>query len=180
MMKSLLDSIREAVMKKMGQNDSLKLYGRFNAEVHRGGRLITEVPGKNQITTVGKNHILDVTFGNSSPVTQVATWYIGLINNTPTPTLLTSDTLASHSGWSETTAYSGTRKAWDDANASSGSKGVNAVSTFTMNATVTVYGIFICSVTSGTSGTLWSAGAFASPISLVNADDLKVTYTLGF
>jgi hypothetical protein len=34
--------------------------------------------GYNGITVTGKNHLLDVTFGNSSPVTQVSPWYIGL------------------------------------------------------------------------------------------------------
>lgn len=139
-------------------------------------RVIQVVYGWNDVTTVGKNHMLDVTFGNSSPVTQVATWYEGLINNTPTPVLVAGDTLASHSGWSELTSYSGTRKAWDDLNSSAAIKGTNTISTFTANATITVYGIFVCSVTSGTGGILWATGAFDATVSMINGDDLKVSY----
>jgi hypothetical protein len=128
------------------------------------------------VTVVGKNHLLDVTFGNSTPVTQIATWYIGLINNSPTPTLSENDTLASHSGWSEFTSYSGTRKAWDDANAASKIKGTTSVSTFTASGSGVVYGIFIASVTSGTSGILWATGAFDATVSLIASDDLKVSY----
>jgi hypothetical protein len=139
-------------------------------------RVINVVNGWNDVTVVGKNHLLDVTFGNSTPVTQIDPWYIGLINNSPTPTLNEADTLSSHSGWTEFSSYSGTRKAWDDANAASKIKGTTTVSTFTSTATATVYGIFVCSVTSGTSGILWATGAFDSTVDLISGDDLKVTY----
>lgn len=157
-----------------------KLNGLFTARQYRDSKLIRVIEGHNGFTTEGQNHLLDVVFGNSSPVTQVDPWYIGLINNSPAPTLVAGDTLASHSGWSETTDYTGNRQAWVDANASSGSKASSSVATFPMTGTVTVYGIFICSVATGTSGTLWSTGAFDSTISLINGDDLKVSYTLGF
>jgi hypothetical protein len=159
--------------------DVLLPQGTFMAEYVVDGR-VKRVKGKNAVTTVGKNHILDVTFGNATPVTQVDPWYIGLINNSPTPTLLVGDTLASHSGWSEFASYSGNRKAWTDADASSGVKASSSVSTFTLSADGTIYGIFIASVATGTSGILWSEGAFESPITLSNGSDLKVTYSLGF
>lgn len=139
-------------------------------------RVINVVRGWNDVTVVGKNHLLDVTFGNSTPVTQVSPWYIGLINNTPTPTLSENDTLASHSGWSEFTAYSGNRKAWDDANASAKVKGTTSVSTFTATSSGTIYGILVAAVSSGTSGVLWATGAFDATVSLITSDDLKVSY----
>jgi hypothetical protein len=139
-------------------------------------RVLNVVRGWNDVTIVGKNHLLDVVFGNSSPVTQVNPWYIGLINNTPTPTLSENDTLSSHSGWSEFTSYSGNRKAWDDANASSKIKGTTSVSTFTASGSGTIYGIFIASVSTGTSGILWATGAFDATVSLITSDDLKVSY----
>ncbi len=132
--------------------------------------------GFNGITVVGKNHLLDVVFGNSSPVTQVNPWYIGLIDNSPTPTLSENDTLASHAGWTEFTSYSGNRKAWDDANAASKIKGTTSVSTFTMTAGGTINGILVCAVASGTSGVLWATGSFDTTATVVTSDDLKITY----
>ena len=105
---------------------------------------------------------------------------MGLINNSPAPTLLAGDTLASHSGWVESAAYSGNRKEWDDENAVAGVKGSTSSSTFNINATVTIYGIFICEVDTGTSGLLWSEGAFSAPVGLVSGDDLKASYSIGF
>lgn len=141
-------------------------------------RIIQMVSGFNDVTVVGKNHLLDVVFGNSSPVTQIDPWYIGLVNDTPSPVFDEDDTLSSHAGWTELTDYSGSRKAWDDANASAKVKGTTTVSTFGINATVTVNGIFICSVSSGTSGILWATGSFDETVDAINGDDLKVTYGL--
>ena len=156
--------------------DTLTFRNPFAVQLIRNGRIIAERQGHNGVTIVGKNHMLDVVFGNSTPVTQVNPWYIGLINQTPTPVLSENDTLASHAGWAELTAYSGTRKAWDDANASNKVKGTTTVSLFTMNATAEVHGIFVCSVTSGTSGILWATGSFDSSLSVINTDELKITY----
>lgn len=144
----------------------------------RHGRVLGVYTGFNDVTVVGKNHLWDVTFGNSTPVTQVGTWYIGLINQSPTPTLSENDTLASHAGWSETTAYSGNRKAWDDTNAASKIKGTTTPSEFTMNSTLSVHGIFIASVSSGTSGILWATGSFDASVPVISSDVLRITYGL--
>lgn len=137
----------------------------------------------NLITTAGKNHALDVVFGNASPVAQVDPWYFGLINNTPSPVLLAADTLASHTGWAELepgTDYTGNRQEWDDADAASGAKATTSVATFPILTSKTVYGAFLASVASGTSGILMSEGAFtvsdvAVPLPVVNGQDLKVS-----
>lgn len=148
----------------------------FMVEVVRKGRVVARRRGFNGVTVVGKNHMLDVVFGNSSPVTQVTPWYIGLINNSPTPVLSENDTLSSHSGWTEWTSYSGNRKAWDDANAASKIKGTTSVSAFTISATGTLYGILVAAVSSGTSGVLWATGAFDSTLPVVSTDVINVTY----
>lgn len=162
--------------------DSLEglIHNPFNAEHWRKGKLIARHKGMNGITTEGKNFILDVMFGKGTPETQTDPWYIGLINNSPTPSLADGDTLASHSGWSESSDYSGNRKEWSDADASAGSKASSSTSDFAIDATVTIYGIFVCGVATGTSGKLWTTGAFTAPIALVNGDTLKVNYTIGF
>lgn len=152
----------------------------YQLEQFRNGQKIFETKAKNAIGVVGFNAMLDTMFGNSTPLTQVNPWYFGLINNSPTPTLLTSDTLLSHSGWAEWTAYSGSRKAWDDANAASAAKGSNAISTFTVSAIGNIYGAFLASVASGTSGVLWSTGAFEDVIPVIVSDDIKVSYSVQF
>lgn len=139
-------------------------------------RVVQVVNGWNDVTIVGKNHLLDVTFGNSSPVTQVTPWYIGLVNNSPSPVFAEADTLASHAGWSEFTSYTGNRKAWDDADAASKIKGSTTVSTFTMSAPGVINGIFIAAVDTGTSGVLWATGSFDELVTVIASDDLKVTY----
>ena len=142
----------------------------------RKGKIIQEVYGHNGVTIVGKNHMLDVTFGNATPVTQVDPWYIGLVNNSPAPTFAEADTLASHSGWSEFTDYSGNRQAWDDADAASKVKGASAVSSFTMTGAGVINGIFVAAAATGTSGVLWATGSFDSTVTVVSTDILKVSY----
>lgn len=157
--------------------DTMVFNNPFWAELWRGNKLIMRTGGLNGIVTEGRNYMLNCMFGAGTPVSQVDPWYIGLINNSPTPSLSASDTLASHSGWSEIT---GTRQSWTDADAASGSKGTTTVSTFPMLGTYNVYGIMVCSVASGTSGVLWATGAFDSVIPVLNGDNLKVGYSVGF
>lgn len=158
--------------------DNFNPQGLFSADLYRKGQLIKRFHGHNGITIVGKNRILDTMFGKGTPVTQIDPWYIGLINNTPSPVLVEADTLASHSGWSEFTGYSGNRKEWDDADASAKVKSTTTVSTFTFTSGGTAYGIFIASVDTGTSGILWSSGAFDETVTFVTSDELKVSYGL--
>lgn len=150
----------------------------FKGELFRNGTKIDEANGWNDVTVVGKNHLLDVTFGAAAPLTQVDPWYIGLINNTPTPSLSENDTMDSHAGWTELTDYSGNRKEWVDADAASKVKGTTTVSTFTINATVTIYGIFVCAdaSSSASSVVLWATGGFDSTLDAISSDELKVTY----
>jgi hypothetical protein len=125
----------------------------------------------NLVTTEGKNDILDKYFKGSS---YTATWYLGLKG---TGSAAAGDTLASHSGWSEVTPYSGNRPAITFGTTSSGSNTATAVS-YTINATATVAGAFVSSVNTGTSGKLYSAGDFAASRSVVSGDTLNVTLTV--
>jgi hypothetical protein len=159
-----------------GVYDELLFNNVFSAQVIRRGRVIQTVHGRNGVTVVGKNHMLDVVFGKGTPVTQVDPWYIGLINNSPSPVLSENDTLASHTGWTEWTSYSGNRKEWVDADAASKIKGTTTASSFTISATGVLYGICVAAVASGTSGVLWATGAFDSTLSVVNTDVINVTY----
>lgn len=156
----------------------LLLEGRFRIRHIRADEVLADFEFNNGICDGGVNCLWDEFFGATVTISQIATWYIGLIDNSPTPTLLNADTLASHTGWSENTAYTGTRKAWVNAtSASARAKNSSSVSSFTMSGTATIFGLFICSATSGTSGYLWSTGAFPNgPIAVVSSDVLQCTY----
>ncbi len=148
----------------------------FKAQVIRENKIISELVGHNLVTTEGKNHALDVIFGGGS---QVDPWYIGLVDNSPSPSFNAADTLASHAGWAEiTTELSTIRLAWTDAAASAGSKGTTTTSDFSITGTTTVNGLFVCSVATGTAGTLFSAGSFSATQDLINGDTFRVSYTV--
>jgi hypothetical protein len=92
------------------------------------------------------------------------------------------NTLASHAGWTENTAYSGNRKAATFGTATTADPSVinnsasPAVFTMTSNAQ-TIAGAFLCSVSSGTSGILFSVGNFTGGNKTVDSGDtLTVTY----
>jgi hypothetical protein len=117
-------------------------------------------------------------------VSYSAAWYVGLVNNSPTPSFSANDTLNSHGGWSESVAYAGNRKAAIFGTATTAGPSVisNSANTaqFVMNNTVTINGAFLCNVASGSLVTdvLFSVAAFQSPgnRSVVNGDTLNVTY----
>jgi hypothetical protein len=118
-----------------------------------------------------------------SSVGYTAAWYLGLVNGPGSGTTFNaSDTLVTHAGWTENTNYIGTRKAVTFGTASTADPSVidnsAAPSVFTMNANAqTIAGAFLCSVTSGTSGVLFSAGDFTGGDKSVDSGDtLSVTY----
>jgi hypothetical protein len=130
----------------------------------------------NGTTTVGLNSILSVYFNSG---TQITTWYAGLIDSSGFSSLGAGDTIASHSGWAESTAYSeSTRRTWTPGSPAGGVV-TGSVAVFTMNATATIKGGFLVSENTkgGTSGTLWCTAAFGSTQSLVSGQTLTITYT---
>jgi hypothetical protein len=140
----------------------------------------------NIVVNEGKIDLLTKYFKGAA---YTATWYMGLVNNTSFTTYAPGDTLASHGGWLESTAYSGARPSvtFLTATASGGSSNPGVAGTgslasssvsFTINASATILGAFLCNVSSGTSGTLYSAGSFTGGSRTVAAaDTLLVTYT---
>lgn len=124
------------------------------------------------------NNILDVYIRDQS---QTVNWYCGLVDNAGFSAFAAADTMASHAGWSESTAYTqANRVTWSPGAASAGSVSNSSVMTFSINATVTVHGIFIASSsTKGeTASTLFGTAAFASGNQACNnGDTLQVTVT---
>jgi hypothetical protein len=114
--------------------------------------------------------------------TYTAALFLGLVTGPGSgTTFAAADTLASHA-WTENTAYTGARKAVTFGTATTASPSVisNSAlpSSFTMNATATIAGAFLCTVSSGTSGVLFSAGDFTGGDKFVDSGDtLNVTYT---
>jgi hypothetical protein len=105
---------------------------------------------------------------------------MGLVDGATSPTYAAGDTLASHAGWTESTAYSGTNRitvGWGSA--SSGSL-ASTSTTFSINATATIAGALMCQtqVRATTTGVLYSAGSFTGGNrSVTSGDSLLVTFT---
>lgn len=119
---------------------------------------------------------------------QSTTWYLGLVTGPGSGTTYSAtDTLASHGatgsgGWTENTDYTGARKAVTFGSATTANPSVitnsASPSSFSINGTATIAGAFLCNVSSGTSGVLFSAGDFTGgDKSVASGDTLNVTYT---
>jgi hypothetical protein len=105
---------------------------------------------------------------------------MGLVDGASAPTYAAADTLASHAGWTESTAYSGTNRitvGWGTASAGSLS---STSTTFSINGTATIAGALMCQTQTRatTTGVLYSAGSFTGGNrSVVSGDSLLVTFT---
>mgnify|MGYP005848071635 CR=1 FL=1 len=128
----------------------------------------------NRVVNEGLDYLLETALAAG---TQIASWFVGLTDGAPT--VAAGDTLASHAGWTEVTAYTGDRQAFT-AGAVSGQSVDNsgAAAEFPITASATVGGAFLASAATGTAGTLYSAGAFSGGNrSLDNGDTLTVEAT---
>lgn len=151
-------------------------------EQYRKGKLIDRWEQKNVNTTEGLNHLLNVGFHG---VAAIATWYMGLFENNYTP--LIGDTYAVP-GFTESSAYNeATRPEYVEA-AATAKVTTNSANkaTFTINATKTIYGAFLCGggtapTTKGDAaggGTLFAASKFATAKEVVSDDILMVVCSI--
>lgn len=161
--------------------------GTFIFEAYdKDGNLKWKDEAKNLTTNVGRQDMNTQYFKGS---TYTAAWYIGLVNNSPTPSYALTDTMASHAGWTETTDYSGSNRATAtfgsvtsaDPSVIANTAGTGGtVATFNITGTVTIDGAFLTATQDNTTNTgiLFSVAAFESPgdRSVVNGDTLNVTY----
>jgi hypothetical protein len=184
---SSADTVGSVIGKKAGSLDNMLAGGVFTVTCFdKDGNLKWEEKNHNLVVNVG---LQDMNTQYFKGVSYSAAWYIGLVTGPATGTTFSAgDTLASHGatgsgGWSENTSYAGSRKAVTFGTATTADPSVISNSAnpaqFTMNATTTIAGAFLCSVASGTSGILFSASDFQSPgdRAVVNGDVLNVTYT---
>lgn len=130
----------------------------------------------NLVVTAGLNLLLDRSFKN---IPADVNWYVGLKG---TGTIAAGDTMASHAGWTEITAYDeANRPTLTLGSISSGSVDNSASkAVFTISGTVTVAGVFSVNnnTKGGSTGTLYGAGDFGTSRSVVDNDVLNVQVTL--
>ena len=133
---------------------------------------------QNLVVNTGLDYLLD---SGLSAGTQITSWFLLLMDGTPT--VAAGDTMASHAGWAEVTAYDeAARQAWSDGGVSGQSvdnSGSPAQFTISTNGTtIGGAGLTSSSTKGGSTGTLYAGGAFsAGDKSLDDNDTLDVTAT---
>ena len=158
--------------------------GVYRVECHdKDGNLKWTAESKNLVVNVGLQYMAGSALTSTA---QVTTWYLGLYGAGASNTPAAGDTMASHAGWTEVTAYSNANRVTATLTASTNANPSVVTNTaspavFNINATSTVGGAFLTSdnTKNGTTGTLFSAADFGSPgdRSVVSGDTLSVTYT---
>jgi hypothetical protein len=166
-----------------GFNEGARGGGTFHFQCFdKDGNLKWEDSAKNLVVNVGLADMNDKYFSGSG---YSAAWYLGLVDNSPSPSYAAGDTMSSHAGWAENTDYTQTNRptvTFGSATVADPSVIDNSgsVDVFTMNASVTIAGAFLTSdnTKGGTSGILFSASTFQSPgaRTVVSGDTLNVTY----
>lgn len=155
--------------------NSTYLFEAFDPE----GNLKWQVEIPNIVVDVGLDDLLDKYFKGSA---YTAAHYVLLTDGTPT--VAAGDTMASHVGWVEVTAYSEGVRQTLTPGAVSGQSVDNSASkaVFSINANGTVIGgggLTTDNTKGGAAGTLYGAAAFsAGDKTLDSGDTLNVTVTL--
>lgn len=134
----------------------------------------------NAVTDEGLNKLGDTALGG---VTQVAAWYVGLITNAGYSAIADADTMSSHAGWTEFTNYSAaTRPQWNVLAAAAGVVDTDTTSNFIFAEDEPIKGFFVASdnTKGGTAGTLLAHAVEGSPVAVLNAQELQVSYAFTF
>ena len=178
------DNVGADVAKGGGANARLKGGGIFTVRCRdKEGNLKWEQKSHNLVVNVGLADMNTKYFKGSG---YTAAWYIGIYGPASSNNPSSTDTMASHAGWTEVTAYSNaTRPAATFGAATTADPSVIANSAspgqFLINASANVGGAFLTTGDGkgGSSGTLFSASDFAAPgdRTVQNGDVLSVTYT---
>lgn len=149
----------------------------YTVECVRDGHVIWTEEFGNLVVDEGLDDLLTNQFTASG---YTATWFAGLSSASTTPAA--GDTMSSHGGWTEVVSYDEATREALVLGAVSGQSVDNSASkaSFAINGSVTSGGAFVCTdgTKSGTAGTLYSIGAFASDKVLTAGDTLNVTVTL--
>lgn len=177
------ESVQASLGMSAGESSHVGLGGVFTVTCFdKEGNLKWEEKFHNLVVNEGLVY-LNNTFFKSNGGTYTAAWYLGLVTGPGSGTSYSAtDTLASHSGWTEFTAYSGNRKLLTFGTPTSADPSVidNSASPAIFSITApggTVAGAFLTNVATGTSGTLFSEGDFSTDKIVAASDTINVTYT---
>jgi hypothetical protein len=139
------------------------------------GRIKWEDHSDNLVVTAGLNDILDKYYKGA---TYTAAHYVGL---KLAGTIAAGDTMSSHAGWAESSAYSNANRPTLTMGTVAAGSVDNSASkaSFTINGTATITGAFVSTnnTKGGTTGTLVGATDFSVSRSVISGDTLDVTVT---
>lgn len=183
----LNQSVAPQMLRGRGVSDDLEMSGKFQYQLFDalGNPLTAELTAPNGITTLAKSALFNAFFKNG---TRWTNWYVGLMDAFTYVTILPTDSMVSHSGWTEFLPYVtfddiyGPRIAWGQGTASGGQITNSAQIVFKFTNNGSVIGIFVSTDQVKEhwepTGMLWSTALFAAPLSVADGDQLRVTYTI--
>lgn len=177
------DRVSGMVEKSTGSLEGAAGGGVFTVTCYdKDGNLKWETKAKNLVTNQGLQDMNTKYFTGS---TYTAAWYIGLVDNAGFTAYNAGDTMASHTGWSESVAYSGGNRGtatFGTATTADPSVISNSASQaqFSITGTATIRGAFLTATQGNTTntGVLFSVADFEAPgsRSVVSGDTLNVRY----
>jgi len=176
------DTVSAGLVARNGADSGARAGGVFNVQCFdKAGTLKWSTSEHNLVVNQGLQDMNTNYFKGSA---YTAAFFLGLITGPGSgTTFAAADTLASKA-WTEFTDYSGARKAVTFGTATTADPSVISNSASPSSFTITgaggvVAGAFLCTVSSGTSGILFSESDFQSPgdRTVVAGDTLNVTYT---
>ena len=176
------DTVSAGLVARTGADFGARAGGVFHVQcLDKDGNLKWETSEHNLVVNEGLQEMNTEFFKGAA---YTAAFFLGLVTGPGSgTTFAAADTLASKA-WTEFTNYTGSRKAVTFGTATTADPSVisnsAAPSSFTISgAGGVVAGAFLCTVSSGTSGVLFSESDFTSPgdRTVVSGDTLNVTYT---
>ena len=176
------DNVSAGLIARTGADFGARAGGVFHVECFdKDGNLKWSTSEHNLVVNEGLQNMNTQYFKGSA---YTAAFFLGLVTGPGSgTTFAAADTLASKA-WTEFTNYSGSRKAVTFGTATTADPSVISNSASPSSFTISgaggvVAGAFLCTVSSGTSGVLFSESDFQSPgdRTVVSGDTLNVTYT---
>lgn len=158
--------------------NKIRFFGRFFAEcLHPDGRVAWRRWIPNAIVDAGLTDILSVYFAGGS---QKPLWYLALIDQTAFTGVDGTDTMSSHAGWQESTAYNETTRASWVPSVAGGFAGNASSQVFTFSRPTTLAGFFVASNSTkgGTTGSLWSSAIFPLGVAFAAGQTLRLSYSI--
>ncbi len=173
--------------KHIGES-GLQMHGHVLTDHFRNGLLLAHNDqGSNTFTTEGMAYLLNVIFGTTSKV-GIPIFYVGIFKNNVTPAV--GDTAAAKLGAAG--SYGECQDADYDSpitnkpgytiasTATASCTNTASAASFTVNASITVYGAFLSTsmAKTATDGYLMAAKKFGTARAVIDADVLAVTYVI--